>query len=303
MIEELGLLFGLGHSLIRFCIFVFLVGFYFSSVQATVKTKIQPRASEPGATIRKAQEFILKMDRNAALDVLEKALLKPQKRATYLELQNAFHKIGEVFVSESGQQAYEFANVLRQDQPQQAKVKYMEALKIEGENLLILGGLVRLMVAQGECSEGRRWAEKIKKRYLKSERVALLLAYTAVCDGDLAELNALLKSPTGKFLPEEYQKIYGYEGKVGQGSATEFLPESPSTRKLQPLQWRIQLYLPDEHGKKLAIMDRYLEFCRKHEREVLEDWYYDPRLCGDLDEVAKLRVSEEQRLLKEKANP
>jgi hypothetical protein len=241
--------------------------------------------NEYSLILSQAQSFLENRKRSEALTILHRALKQTKRRDQRKELLSFLHKAEEVFFTEQGQQAFEFANTLRFEQKDRSVEKYLEAQKYEGPNVLVLVALARVQMQKGDCDGALATLESYKSDPSHTVRLVMTKMYALACSGDLRVVFDYLKTVPSETLPAEILKSYEAVGALQKGQQKMQASQKSVNSHFQPLLWQYEIKYSKPPSKSVTVYDSYLDFCRKHRREVLEDEYYDPRLCADIDVV------------------
>lgn len=144
------------------------------------------------ALINQAEELMLNSERTKALELLKKRW-KDEKGKAKKELATKMDEFARIFLSESGQQAFELGQSLTLEKGSQAENQYKEALKLEDNNISILFAIAALRIREKNWNAALDEIEKILELVPSSEKAQILKIRVQVADGKLKEAQEELR--------------------------------------------------------------------------------------------------------------
>lgn len=249
-------------------------------------------AADPIATaIERAQALALKKDRAAAAEVLNQAIeatTPPLKgRARLIESQAS---IAKMFFTDKGQKLFESGQSAMYENPDIALNQYREAAKLEGDNLLLIDNIARILLAKQDCGGAVQSLEKARTLYPYAAEPAVLELRALVCQKNFEAFREKMKSaPTlekGQDAFVQYlvaqdllqQKMWRKASEV-LNKVSEDEPQFPET-----------YYWLTRAGQEIGRdtenwAQKYVSLCKGITVRERKRFSLEPRLCTNLKEV------------------
>lgn len=251
-----------------------------------------PKSETYKDIIEKAYNLSLQKDRQQALIIISNAIQKESRPQAVAELKKTASELGHLFLSDKAQQLFESGVALRKADLNQAQDKISEALRIESDNLSIVGEMARIYIAKGDCRSAQELANKNIKVIGFDEDLKLALAQSYACQQRwsdyqrLAEPALIKRSPFLKFwLALEVEKHLSGKNYVKAQESLNILRKSddkyPTTAYLA---WKLALL---QRKRNAEEAHKYLMTCKNISANQYRQYMIDPMLCRHLIEVEK----------------
>lgn len=242
-------------------------------------------------TLRKAEELILAGERTKALEVLRERLDQEVKGSSSAnKLASSMKEFSTLFLSDKAQGSYELAESLYFSGSADATSKYREAVGLESDNVLVLLGLARSLLADQNCSDARdvlRSAEKVNPTF---DGVGMLSLLAARCLGDEEEAGRREKeAQSWASLFEPYVRQAHLRRLVdlkqvdeAEALAKKVIESVPDSPEANLLVWRV-----DQLREKPNVVraQRYLDFCRPGLGKMRKKFKWDPQVCSSIAQI------------------
>lgn len=235
--------------------------------------------------IQKAQNLTLQLDRLQAAQVLTRVIKSESyNKKAQEELKKNLNDIATVFYTEKTQRLFEYAKFLLRESPQEAKEKYMEALKIEPDNILILLGSARLYLYEGKCEDAEKAMEKALEIDPFYPQLELADLQAKACLQNAEEFNKALSSykHLETIYPLYYQMVLAQKffNQKQYVEATDHIEKAKQIDKEFPeiYFWESQILEKQELVFKNAA-SRYIRSCKTATKTDFIKYELEPRLC------------------------
>jgi hypothetical protein len=137
-------------------------------------------------SVIKARELLGQRNRTEAIAELLTALKMEKKLAYKQAIEKELKQAQEIFFTDKGLQSYESAEAKRIEQETSALSLYKEAQKLEGDNTLILLGLVYTYLQTNACAKAEETITLITNETTLNEMHRLLQLYLRSCKDALS---------------------------------------------------------------------------------------------------------------------
>jgi hypothetical protein len=127
-----------------------------------------------GSISKKSEDLVLHKKRHEAYTVIRKAIEQTKNLQRKNELIELQIRLGQIFLNEKTQQAYELAmSLVGKDNPG-ALSKLNDAKVIEGDNILVLMTMAKLYLIQGQNESALKEAQNLLRLGVDNEEVRLI---------------------------------------------------------------------------------------------------------------------------------
>lgn len=243
-------------------------------------------ATPASRAITQARGHILKKERQLALkqlsEQLEKDLHKAGPRA---ELIREIDRQSKLFLTEEGQKHFELAESLLYAAKPGAIDKYEEALKTEDMNVIVLFGLARAQLAEGNCSLARQQIDKIDKLNPFWAEKKILKARIDLCLNQ-ATLSVETDPAYKADLKNEYKvlqsEVFTHQKKIKE--AKEALKSINTKGSPEVYYLLFKLHEPVEL-EALQYAQNYLDACKGANPALRRENWLQPRMCLNKEEA------------------
>lgn len=241
--------------------------------------------------IDKALHHSLQKDRAQAIQVLVKSIQKESKKgAPPKELLSTLEEVATVFYSDKAQQLYELAISLKNTNPSAALQRLNEALRLEPDHLGVELELARTQIQLGDCSKAESIASQLSQSMPALESIQLLVAQTAICQGQFEKAAQIRqgvdvkKSPFSVFWSstEADQALRSGEPQKALEASLQMQKNEPRFPESFYWQWRAESELkktPEKAGQ------TYLNSCKTLSPRHYREYLAEPMLCRRVAEV------------------
>ncbi len=168
-----------------------------SSTDKTAKSERIEEKSEENYQdlIQKAQNLTLQQDRLQTSQVLIRGIQRENKNSVgYKELVRTLGELTSVFYLEKTQALFATGESLLEAKPREALDSYLEALKSEDKNVLILKAIARAYLRLDDCEKADLRVKSAEEVDPFSAEIKLLRLQILACQKNLDQLSARLVS-------------------------------------------------------------------------------------------------------------
>ena len=266
----------------RFLQIIFLTFLALNSASAKAKP-VEPSSD----FIEKAQNLILQKDRQQAIQVLIGGLRQERKGSVgYVELKKSIEELGSLFLSDKALQAYEMSLSYKRKEISSAQDKINEAMKFEGDNMLVLVENARLLMLRGDCRGAK---ESLAKNYVENkydENLLLGLAQAEICLKSIDQYFSVRSHVDFKksklAMDWNWLELRRALIENNKGMAKEKLlvlkKEQPQNPQRYFYEWKISAL---EGKPDLDLVEKYRQACKNVTSQTFRDYFRDPHFCNE----------------------
>jgi hypothetical protein len=249
------------------------------------------------SAIEQAQALALKKNRQEACAVLQRALVNtPTALKSRAKLSESLTQIATVFFTDKGQKNFESGQAILWDNPDMALTQFRQALELEDNNILLLGGVARVQLLKFDCEGALTSAQAARKINPYDAESAVLEVRAHVCaqKPELAREKMKQLPPLDKWQASYIQYLNAQEA-YAQKSARKSFEAAQKVSEEQP-GFPEPYFLMAKAGVELnrevePFLQKYVSLCKAVTLRERKRYSLEPRLCANLkeaeDELAK----------------
>ncbi len=240
--------------------------------------------------IEKSQNLFLQGARGQALRLLVAARKKESKKpAANKELQQAFQQIGYQFVSDKAQSTFEVGLSILPTDAKAALNKFLEAQKLEEENLSIELQVVRTLLQMSDCDKAKSRSLKLEEFSVFSEEIVLLQAQINLCLGNFSEftklkINELKKSELAIFWLVAESEYFFKSSAFSKLSDTADQAIRLNSGYPEPYFWKWKALVEKKESAE-PLAQKYVSVCKTLTARKYREFLVDPTTCTRVAEV------------------
>lgn len=242
-------------------------------------------------SLSKAENLVLDSKRSEALKELQ-SLWQKAKAQDRPVLEQKIEELGQIFLTEKGQRAFELGQSLPWEKYKLAENQYDEALAVEDRNLMILKAKAALRIRESGGLKGLEEVEELLKITPWSQDLQALRLQLLLKQGEIEVVEEELKLPASKSpsstLMEKLRihRMLEQEKYVKASEALNgLLKKQPQDPELYALKAELQK-AQDQNWT--ASVKRYLELCKKLQPISLKTLTENPLMCLKVEEFEKI---------------
>ena len=239
-----------------------------------------------------AEQHILNKERSEALDLVHDFLKENQSETRKAEAEEFISYVSNLFLTEKAHKTYFLGRSLVFSEPERAKEKLLDALKIEPTNEKIILELTRVFLRADDCKNANQYSLKAHTQNPVGQAAQFLYIQSLYCLQDWKRFTVLYE----KLIENSEISPLNRLSLTIMNFQSDFLKEGADEKISQLLvidpkfplahYWQLQLLKKDtEEFKKPA--QKYLSICKMYKAKVVKRYENYPRMCNFVPEVSK----------------
>ncbi len=251
------------------------------------------------AQIEKAYTLSQNKSRDKAVELLVSSLKKEDhKSVAFAEESKALVNITNLFLLDKTQQLYELGLSLFLNDPRAAEAKFLEAQKLEPENIQITKAISAVKLSLNDCGLALEQANRALALNPWDNEAEVLLAKSYLCLGKTEKYLILragldprvaLQTPYWITIDSQvqYQAEHFEKAKELADSVIKLDPDYPSAYFWS---WKSAMALKQKPGPALdSLLEKYNTLCENRTAKLSRKYLVDPLICGGAAEIAEIQ--------------
>jgi hypothetical protein len=280
--------------------FLIILSFCCVAISGQNKSSADSQSSLVAGAIKDAKLLVVNGDRRNAIAQLQKTTTEIKSEHLKKKINDEIQNLGELFLTDKAQQAFESAESVRFAGEPGFQKKYLEAFELENDNLKVLRGLIESSLATGACSQAIKVTGELKLFYMRPIEEAYyqlrgLLCQDGLTADGLIEIWSQVKSLE---LDNDFRITLFEARKVLDGDLRPVALKTNAEISKAILAIRSNGYFYFVAWKEKKDFDaaaKYIEDCKNITVEQRRSYRKTPHSCMEMPKVAELLEKEKIR--------